>query len=42
LPDYRFVVLPHPIGSLTEDEVRGRARLAAEQIADILCAAPQT
>ncbi|MBI4763895.1 MAG: hypothetical protein HY787_04740 [Deltaproteobacteria bacterium] len=36
LPDYRFAVLKHPIGSLNEDELRQRARDAAPQIIKIL------
>jgi hypothetical protein len=36
LPDYRFVVLEHPIGSLTEAELRQRAGVAAKQVAELL------
>ena len=35
-PDYPFVVVPHPIGSLTPAELRERARLAAPQVVEIL------
>ena len=37
-PSYPFVVVPHPIGSLTPAELRERARLAADQVIDILTA----
>ena len=39
-PDYPFVVVPHPIGSLTETELGERARLAAGQVIDILTREP--
>ena len=35
-PEYPFVVVRHPIGSLTAAELRERARTAVEQIIDIL------
>ena len=35
-PDYPFVVVPHPIGSLTGDELRARARVAAPRVIEIL------
>jgi hypothetical protein len=35
-PDYPFVVVGHPIGSLTAGELRERARIAAAQVIDIL------
>ena len=35
-PDYPFVVVTHPIGSLTPDELRERARAAASQVIEIL------
>ncbi|HYE91073.1 MAG TPA: hypothetical protein VEA38_08645 [Terriglobales bacterium] len=35
-PGYPFVVVPHPIGSLTADELRERARAAAPQVIEIL------
>jgi len=40
LPDYPYVVLDHPLGSLSETALRERARQAAPQIARILCTAP--
>jgi hypothetical protein len=36
LPDYRYAVIDHPIGSLDEVELRLRAKAAAAQIAAIL------
>ena len=35
-PDYPFVVVTHPIGSLTPAELRERARTAAGQVIEIL------
>ena len=35
-PDYPFVVVAHPIGSLTPAELQARARTAAVQVIDIL------
>ena len=35
-PDYPFAVVSHPIGSLTADELRERARTAASQVIEIL------
>jgi hypothetical protein len=35
-PDYRFVVVAHPIGSLTAAELRERARAAADQVIELL------
>jgi hypothetical protein len=35
-PDYPFVVVPHPIGSLTPGELRERARRAVGQVIEIL------
>jgi hypothetical protein len=37
LPDYEFVILKHPIGSLNDDQLRDRARSAAEQVRKIVC-----
>ena len=37
-PGYPFVVVPHPIGSLTAEELRDRARTAVGQAIDILIA----
>lgn len=36
LPDYRYALIDHPLGSLNEDELRQRAKAALPQIADIL------
>ena len=38
IPDYRFALVEHPIGSLTEDELRERAGAAAAAVAKILAA----
>ncbi len=35
-PDYPFVVVPHPIGSLTPAELRARAQTAVPQVIDVL------
>jgi hypothetical protein len=35
-PSYPFVVVPHPIGSLTATELRERAKTAVHQVIDIL------
>ncbi len=36
IPDYPFVTVPHPLGSLKPDEVKERARMALPQIIEIL------
>ena len=36
IPDYPFVILDHPLGSLTEDEINERAAAACEQAIGIL------
>jgi hypothetical protein len=36
VPGYRFAVVPHPVSSLDEDGIQGRARLAAPQVLEIL------
>ena len=36
IPDYPFVILDHPLGSLTEDEINERAAAAFEQAIGIL------
>ena len=36
IPEYPFVVLPHPLGSLEPDEVRERARQALPNVIEIL------
>ena len=35
-PDYPFVVVAHPIGSLTPAELQDRARAATGQVVEIL------
>ena len=36
MPDYKYAIVPHPLGVLFDDELRGRAELAASQIISIL------
>ena len=36
VPDYPYAVIPHPVGSLTSEGVRERARLALPQILQLL------
>ena len=36
MADYKFAVVPHPLGVLFDDELRGRAELAAPQIVQIV------
>ncbi len=36
IPDYPFAVVPHPIGSLTQDGLKDRAQEALPQVLDIL------
>ncbi|MCH8194633.1 MAG: hypothetical protein IIB12_00995 [Chloroflexi bacterium] len=36
IPDYGFVVLPHPMGSLTADQVQERARTALPGVIELL------
>ena len=36
IPDYPFVVVPHPVGSLSPDQLVARAREAAPAVARIL------
>ena len=38
IPDYPFVVVPHPLGSLTAEALRERAALAAPDVLSILLA----
>ena len=38
IPDYPFVVLPHPLGSLTLDSLREKAVQAAPDVLQILLA----
>lgn len=35
-PDYRFAVIPHPVGSLTPADLRKRAEAAVPQVIAIL------
>ena len=39
-PDYRFVVVPHPVGSLTAADLRRRAEVAVPQVIAILTGRP--
>ncbi len=36
IPDYPFVILDHPLGSLTHEEISERAEAAANQAIEIL------
>ncbi|MEE9198771.1 MAG: hypothetical protein V3U26_03120 [Dehalococcoidia bacterium] len=36
IPDYPFAVVPHPIGSLTDEGLKERAEEALPQILDLL------
>lgn len=36
MPDYRFVIVPHPLGVLFDDELMGRAECAAPQVFEIV------
>lgn len=36
MPDYRFAIVPHPLGVLFDDELRQRAELAAPQVEQII------
>lgn len=36
MPDYRFAIVPHPLGVLFDDELQKRAELAAPQVAEIV------
>ena len=38
IPEYPFVVVPHPLGSLDEERLRGRAMQAAPEVLKILLA----
>ncbi len=38
IPDYPFVVVPHPLGSLNPDALRERAAMAAPEVLRILLA----
>ena len=39
MPDYRFALVPHPLGVLFDDELRQRAELAAPQVFEIMTGA---
>lgn len=39
MPDYRFVIVPHPLGVLFDDELWGRAEQAAPQVFEIVTGA---
>ncbi len=36
MPDYRYAIVPHPIGVLPPDQLKERARQAAPQVAEIV------
>tara|TARA_E500000331_G_C17258179_1_gene714043 strand:+ start:1275 stop:1493 length:219 start_codon:yes stop_codon:yes gene_type:complete len=36
MPDYPFVILDHPLGSCTIEEIRDRAQVAADAAVEIL------
>ena len=38
IPDYPFITLPHPLGSLTREEVKERAESALPRIIELLLA----
>ena len=38
IPDYPFITLPHPLGSLTREEVKARAASALPGIIELLLA----
>ncbi len=40
IPDYPYVVLPHPLGSLSHQALRDRAVRAAPEVLRILLARP--
>ena len=40
IPDYPYVILPHPLGSLSEEALRERAMQAAPEVLRILLAKP--
>ena len=39
IPDYPFVVVPHPLGSLNQEELRDIALRAADEVEKILLSA---
>ena len=36
LPDYKFLIMPHPTANLTEEEMDQRASEIAPEVADLL------
>ena len=36
MPGYPFVVIPHPVSSTSNDELRAMARIAVEQVGRLL------
>ena len=38
VPDYPFVLIEHPVGSLTTAEIRARAQVTLPQVIEILIA----
>ena len=40
IPDYPFVVLPHPLGNLAPEDLRQQAVRAAPEVLQILLARP--
>ena len=36
MPGYPFVVIPHPVSSASNDELRAMARIAVEQVGRLL------
>lgn len=38
VPDYKFLIMPHPIANLTEEELEQRARDIAPQVVQLLLA----
>ncbi len=36
IPDYKFLIMPHPIANLTEEELEQRARDIAPQVVQLL------
>ncbi|MBI2166152.1 MAG: hypothetical protein HYU29_07105 [Chloroflexi bacterium] len=35
-PDYPFVVIPHPVGSLNDEELKTRAEMVLPQVLSLL------
>ena len=42
VPDYKFLVMQHPIANLQEDELRTKARAIVPEVVDLLLKAPDT